>query len=499
MTDDELIRRLRQSFDERAGSIHPSPGQVPSLDAGATSAAAAGPMHLQGGDAPFESPQTAEYQLTPPTGPVPIVGRIGKATRRGPLMIGVGALAAAAAVIAGVVALSSQGRPVTTRPAATVPNNTVAPATSIPTSPTSTPATVTTAPPVVPVPAGFEPFSVTFVSADDGWVLGRSGSQAVLAATTDGGATWSEVNAPALPNLNNFPPYNVRFADRNDGWIYTSGPSNQATELWSTHDGGHTWRPVPVPLTGGTIGDLEAAGGQANMVVYGSCPATQAGCQGQFEVEVLTSPAKLDDWVPSPVQPSVGAGPVFSAAITTWGKSGWLVDNNRTVVSGARLSPTTGWTAWTPACAKADGAGLLAASSATELTAVCAEGIWGTPDPGTTANHNWLFRSTDGGTSFTSVGEVPGNNPQSVTVAPANGQTIVVADSQLGLQASFDGGHTWQTVEPGLTNGTSANPGGWYGFVGFTTATQGVAIRYKSVPTLFMTRDGGHTWSPVKF
>ena len=494
MNDDELIQRLRRSFEERAESIHPSPGQVPTTDMGV----GVGPWVAPSRTPHQDERQTAEYQLTPPTGPIPIVGRIGKPGRRGPLL-GIGAVAAAAAVIATVVALSDQSHPVKIGPTGLgAPATNLAPPSTLqtPTASTLRP-TQNLAP--TPVPAGFEPLSVTFVSPHDGWALGQTSTQVILAATSDGGATWGKVNAPPLPHITAFPPYNVRFADRNDGWIYTAAQTNQPSELWATHDAGVSWRSIPVPITGGTIGDLEAAGGQASMVVYGSCPATQSGCQGQAEVEILTSPTKLDDWVPSPFQPSIGAGPVFNPAITTWGTNGWLVDNNRTVVSGARLTPTTGWTAWTPACSKADGPGLLAASSATDLTAVCAEGVWGNPDPGTAQDHNWLFRSTDGGSTFTSVGEAPGNNPQSITVAPGAKETIVLADSQLGLQASFDGGHTWKTVLPGLTNGTATNPGGWYGFVGFTTATQGVAIRYKSVPTLFMTHDGGHTWSPVSF
>jgi hypothetical protein len=501
MTDDELIRRLRRSFQEQAGAIQPSPGQTPTGDTGPVGVGAGAPptppLLIQGGGADQER-RTQEYQLT--TGPVPIVGRIGKTARHAPVLIGAGAVAAAAAVIATVIGLSNRNPAVRTVPAGpSTTSGSVTPATSVRPAAPTTASTAPTLPPARPVPSGFQPFSVTFVSADEGWVLGASPAhRAVLAATTDGGRTWSEANAPDINYVNQFPPFNVRFADQLDGWIYTN-PYNQPTELWSTHDGGLTWRSVPVPLTGGTIGDLEAAAGQADMVVYGTCPAREAGCQGQFEVEILTSPATVDNWVPSPDRPSAGAGPELSPTLTTWGNHGWLVDNNRTVVSGARLAPGSGWQAWTPACSQADGAGVLAAASSTDLTAVCAEGVWGTPDQGTSAGHNWLFHSTDGGSTFTSVGQVPGNNPQSLTVAPGHSQTIVMADSQLGLQASFDGGHTWSTALPGLTNGALASPGGWYGFVGFTTATQGVAIRYKSVPTLFMTRDGGHTWSPVSF
>jgi photosystem II stability/assembly factor-like uncharacterized protein len=182
-----------------------------------------------------------------------------------------------------------------------------------------------------------------------------------------------------------------------------------------------------------------------------------------------------------------------------------LLNVNRTVVSGARLDPTgpapssSAWSAWDPpACAKANGAGLVAAASATDIYALCAEGVWGTPDPGTTAPHNWLFHSTDGGQTFSAVGEVPGRSPLSFTVAPGSDQTIVVDDSQVGLEASFDGGRTWKTVEPGTAYSSSGGEQ-WFGYVGFTTASQGVAVRYKPAPEVLITRDGGRTWSAVKF
>jgi hypothetical protein len=283
----------------------------------------------------------------------------------------------------------------------------------------------------------------------------------------------------------------MRFADRDDGWIYTSpGGSHLPSQMWSTHDGGQTWVQVDVPSAGQTIGDLEAAGGEVSLVVYGPCQPGSTGCRGQAQEEILSSPAGSDNWVPSPVQPSVGAGPVLDPQITLWGSYGWLVNNNRTVVSGARLNPSSGWSGWTPPCSTANGAGVLAASSATDLYAVCAEGMWGTPDAGTIASHNWLFHSADGGQTFTAVGQVPGNNPLSFTVAPGNDQTMVLADGTLGLEASFDGGRTWSTVGPA---------GRSFGYVGFTTAAQGVAISYQSGAALYMTRDGGHTWSPVQF
>jgi photosystem II stability/assembly factor-like uncharacterized protein len=371
------------------------------------------------------------------------------------------------------------------------------------------PPTTTPAPARVTVPAGFGPVAVTFVSPDDGWALGRSAATpgcAVLAKTSDGGRTWSQVPGPSIPDacstndFGGFPGFEVRFADRADGWVYTApGASELPSRLWSTHDGGKTWSQLDVPIVGGTIGDLEAAAGQVSMVVYGPCPSGSAGCQGQTQEEILSSPVGSDQWVPSPIQPALGGGPALVPQITLWGPYGWLVNNNRTVVSGARLTPASGWAGWTPPCSTAGGQGVLAASSASDIFAVCAEGMWGTPDKGTVSSHNWLFHSTDGGKSFSAVGPVPGNNPLSFTVAPGADRTMVLDDGALGLQASFDGGRLWTTVEAGVGTSGSAVGGGWFGYVGFTTATQGVAIRYQPEATLFMTRDGGHTWSPVQF
>jgi hypothetical protein len=235
------------------------------------------------------------------------------------------------------------------------------------------------------------------------------------------------------------------------------------------------------------------------MVVYGACTTGTTGCQGQTVERIANSPISSDNWTESPQQPSIGAGPVLSPQLTLWGSTGWLVNTNRTVVSGAELTGGTQWSAWIPPCSSAHGAGLVAAASATNLVAVCAEGMWGTPDSGTTAGQNLLWVSTDGGRSFTPAGPLAGNQPESITAAPGHPQTIVVADGQQGLLASFNGGANWRTVEPGSAAGSAATPGNVFTYVGFTTPTQGVAVSTQPTPTLFMTRDGGATWAPVSF
>jgi hypothetical protein len=196
-----------------------------------------------------------------------------------------------------------------------------------------------------------------------------------------------------------------------------------------------------------------------------------------------------DSWAPAPAAPSFGAGPVPSSQIVLFGSSGWIVNVNRTVVGGARFDPTTGWTAWAPPCADAHGPGYLAATSTRDLYAICNEGVWGSPAAGTAPNSQWLYRSTDGGTSFSAVGPVQGGDGGGVMAAAAGTATIEQAGTS-GIVATFDGGRSWEKVSAaaGIT------------YLGFTTATQGVAMSLgNSYSGLLMTHDGGHTWVLATF
>ena len=128
---------------------------------------------------------------------------------------------------------------------------------------------------------------------------------------------------------------------------------------------------------------------------------------------------------------------------------------------------------------------------ATNVVALCNEGIW----TGKTVGE-YLYRSTDGGTTFTQWGTKVPFELQSFALAP--GTSTLVASRSTGsedLVASFDGGSTWSTV---LRGAASA---GHFKDLGFTTANQGVAIEvtYGASSSLLMTHDGGHSWAPVAF
>lgn len=487
MNDDELIRRLRRTFVERATALEPSPGQVPAPTETPAPTVLPGPWGASG--------DTTGNDIVMVTGPVPALDRHRR--RRAPVAA-VAALAAAAAAVAVGVALSGHGRsgvrlvnPAATARGARPPGSP---------APTGLPAP-TVAPQPAPttgagggaVPAGFRAFSVTFVSPDDGWSLGVGPCGGTLscpqvAATTDAGASWHLVGAPAVTEPAGGwagQPFQLRFADLRDGWIYTTDPGGSGgSRLWSTHDGGLTWTAIPDPAgPDGSIFDLEASGGMAHLI-----------SRNRTAVAIYDAAVTGDNWRPAPLTLPLGAGPVATAQLVLWGDRGWAVVDNRTAIAGARLGPS-GWTATTPPCARADGPALLAAASATDLVAVCQEGAYGPPEPGT-GRGPWLLRSSDAGAHWVPVGPVPAAQVTSVTAAPGSPDTVVAAGTG-GLLRSTDGGRTWNRVHTSVP----AAGGGTEGptFVGFTTATQAVSIDPGVAGGLLITRDAGSTWTPVPF
>ena len=352
-------------------------------------------------------------------------------------------------------------------------------------APSATPPVASTSPvpPATPIAStsllGLSPASVTFVSPDDGWVLGTgtcsSAPCAAIARTADGGRTWAKVSAPhasIVPGGGQGAPgiSGLRFADARNGWAF--GP-----DLWATHDGGATWARLTIaglPADAAIVA-LETARGTVHAVVL----------DGQ-DYRVASSPIGSDDFRLSAVRVPVGAGPVPSVQLVLSGVAGWLIENDRTVVGGARLV-NGAWVAWQPPCADVVGPAFLAASSPTELAAACDVGLWGT----STGDH--LYLSHDGGSRFVESGAaVP--LQMAAQVASASQSVIVVGGSDATgavLVATFDGGRTWAVVAH-LGAVAIAD-------LGFTTATQGVVITASANGTasLLMTRDGGRTWRAV--
>ena len=325
-----------------------------------------------------------------------------------------------------------------------------------------------------PVPAGFEPASVTFISASDGWVLGTTRTCAhapctSVLRTTDGGRRWAGIPAPRfkLASFNLAAGLlRLRFADATDGFAYGS-------QLWVTHNGGSSWHRVR--QVSGYITDLETASGVAYLTT-----------QQRGKVTVYSSPAGTDNWHRVAGLPrqrgSAGLG-----TITLHGKAGWII-------LGARIYATKTGSAWVPLsfrCAANFGIDSVGAASASRISVLCS----GMPGLGSTSKR--VYVSRNGGVSFARVGTPPAGGDGGLLAEPTPSRLfIATASGATWTYVSTDGGRHWHRGALSLDDGGL----GWNDF-GFTTASQGVAV--EGTPQLgsklWITRDAGHRWHQVHF
>ncbi len=349
---------------------------------------------------------------------------------------------------------------------------TTMPATTLPTTPP--PPTTTAAPAGTPVPADSKAASApSFVSVAAGFVLAAEADGAtVLAGTTDGGTSWSEVSRPPITPAD-CPDADLQFADPNDGWLLCQ-------DLFSTHDGGRTWAPVTLdgqPLVGLGLG---VGAGAVHVVAVTGGDAAPA-------FDLLVSPPDHDAFAPSGVSFAPAAGPVPTFRFAFSGNAGWVVYADRVVVGGARLGGGA-WSMWTPPCT--DGGGdahpVTSPDSVVWLTVVCNEGTWTGGPP---AVH--VVQSTDGGTTFQETAQPPPvAQCPAMTAAgsPAAGQLVVgcLSGSSSFLVRSDDAGATWTLPDkPGVSPWEQMQ---------FLDATHGVA---RVDDAVVRSEDGGHHWTLV--
>lgn len=394
---------------------------------------------------------------------------------------------AAAGVAAG---LALSGCSSSSRHTASSSTTTTAPATTTTTTspPTTTSSTTVAVPLGGPVPGGFQPESVTFDSPSEGWVLGTApcpaGTCTTLVRTEDGGQTWSAIPAPSASVGQGAGRIDkLRFADRLDGWAYGHNA------LYVTHDGGGHWTAAPLPEPGGSsILSLEAGGGYAYALMLagsGAAPATAA---------VYRTAVNSNGWS---LQPGTSVPGAVAGHLVVEAGRAWMVVEVPNGPSSFRADLSGQWVTHSLPCQQ-PGAGVLAAANTQDLTVVCAEGAAAGSEP------KLPYLSTDAGASWHAASQAPPAG-DTMGAAMAGPGTIVIsaASGASFLYASFDGGHTWSTVLQDSASGGQP----WFD-LGFTTPQQGVVVEGTvgspgtgGLPPsrLLMTRDGGHSWSPVAF
>lgn len=265
----------------------------------------------------------------------------------------------------------------------------------------------------------------------------------------------------------------MRFADPLDGWAF--GP-----ELWSTHDGGVHWSKSGL----GDISSLEASNGYVHAIAYDASTSDDV---------IETSPTTRDAWVQTGSL-QLGAGPVPSSDLVLHAAAGWAIENDRTVIGGARLVSGR-WVAWHAPCDTTGGTAVISVPTATSMVAICEQGLWG-PSGYARPPAVRAYFSGNGGATFYLGGIVPGPaaGAGSVVASPSPGIAVtdVLTNTQRELIETFNSGASWRIV-------ASTSESNLFTYLGFTSPSQGVAIEGGATPGLLMTFDGGRVWSPVKF
>jgi hypothetical protein len=317
--------------------------------------------------------------------------------------------------------------------------STPAPAVAASPLPTSTPSSS----PSASVRPGFAASDVSFVSARHGWVLG-SGQ---LLTTGDGALSWTALPAPPAGVTH------LRFATSSDGYAWSTDGA-----LWLTTDGAARWQPGHL----GQVLSLETASGWV-WAIAGPQPYP----------DVWRAPVGSTVWT------NLGFTPDRSATLLVHGLTAYVVGQEGAGPIPPSLEVYTGTQAGRHLAVPCPTSlpvpyTELGASTGGSLVLIC-------DVQGQSAGYDLVYVSTDGGSSWTASTAPP---------AWSNGVTAIT-----GKRFSWDGnvlvssGGAWTVALARL-------PGG-FSLVGFETDQQGVAL--SAGGALWITRDGGSTWSRVSF
>ena len=290
---------------------------------------------------------------------------------------------------------------------------------------------------------------VSFVSTEQGWALGNG----VLLATTDGGSSW--IQLPSLPAG----AAHIRFATADIGYAWGTDGS-----LWITANGATSWQP----------------GGQTQVVSLETAAGWVWALAGpQPYPNVWRAPVGSTTWT------DLGSTPDRSATLTVHGDVAYVVGQQGAGPIAPSLDVFTGiqpvrheslpcvqgqtYVPFAPLGVSTDG----------QVYLVCDV----MDDQSSSSTQSQLaYESENDGSSWSAVSPSPPQQPEGVT---ATAGARFAWSSGPDLYALT--GQGWQVV---LTN-----PGHSFSLVGFESNEQGVAVGTNGY--LWMTHDGGTTWSRV--
>ena len=380
-------------------------------------------------------------------------------------------------------ASSSSSSPKTSGAASASPSASAA--TSAAGTPTATRSTVST-PAGGPVPSGFAGTSVTFVSADEGFVLGTAPCAKApctsILRTLDRGASWRGLPAPVVMLGNQYDDgsspavWGIRFANPSDGFVFGNG-------LWETTDGGEHWTSAVLPA--GSIRSLEIIDGQVLALTTVCTPNGGCGRAGTLERRPLAG----GSW--HRVAQVTGPG-----VIATQAKVAAVLDGSSVLITAnGGLSTVT--QAGPCGAAEVPSPAAVAVTGPDGLALECAgEGAAGSVQ-------KTVYVSDDLGVHWQKAGSPAyGGDPGGLSAGSASRLVATASSGGSFLYHSGDGGARWSTAFFAGDGGLGFND------LGFTTPADGVVV-YGPVFSdnnadgrpgqLLLTSNGGASWRKVSY
>jgi hypothetical protein len=341
------------------------------------------------------------------------------------------------------------------------------------------------------LPAGFRAQSISFVSPQDGWILGVGNcgqtTCTTVLGTTNGGGVWGVVgtiNAPLTYDRIGGVT-GIRMADDLHGWAF--GPS-----LWATADGGHTWHKQPIP-GGGRMVPVLAADADGVYALVSTCRLNQTPSSCTPATLWKTTP---DGTTFTKTRLKLRAGLVTNTArMSMHDNVAYLIVPAETGAEVVKV--TTDGTTWKsrpdPCTAPDEEIADVTAVSDTEVGILCIG------DPGFSQSTKHMYKSNNTGQTDTRFGAISRSGIVSQLTATPGGRFLLTS---WGAEGSWiyrsNGGGPW-TEPVGLNDGGE----GWNDVtmvsnsVGFVVHGPAALFPGNRAGQLAETTNRGVTWTPV--
>jgi hypothetical protein len=357
--------------------------------------------------------------------------------------------------------------------------------------PTIGPTTTTTPPKIT----GFLAQSASFVTADDGFVLGIVACPKrrclALHHTADRGARWTSDPAPptTLDTGGATGVSELHFADAHDGWAY-------GATVWATRDGARKWHVVKLP---GRVVAMASGAGEAYALVE-PCEWTPCYTPGHL----YRSPVGHDSWTEVPgVSDRYDLGEVSLVAEgrSVFVLAGYPKPEILGSSDGIGFAPLTDpCPTATPGEAVNPSLASLAASGPSDVAVACLGGV-------AAGNQTKLaYVSHDGGHTYQSLPEPPTGGDGAELAMPAPTSLLLGAASGATLVyriASPDASWTTPFFVPGgidvadLAFVDPAHGAFVYGAASVALSMLGLSNPPSGLGALFLSDDGGAHWHRV--